>query len=50
MSALASIRRALTAQPYAARIHVTTGAESYFIPRKVARAIEREAFQRKAKP
>lgn len=40
--ALPAIQRALSHQPYAKRCQVTVGSDVFFLPREVARQIERE--------
>jgi hypothetical protein len=40
--ALPAIQRAMSQQPYAKRLQVTVGSDVFFLPRDVARQIERE--------
>lgn len=39
---LPAIQRALSRQPYATRLQVTVGGQVFWLPRTVARQIERE--------
>lgn len=43
--ALPAIQRAMSHQPYARRLQVTVGSDVFFLPRDVARQIEREMLQ-----
>lgn len=42
IDALPAIQRAMSQQPYAKRLQVTVGSDVFFLPRDVARQIERE--------